>query len=293
MWSYPYYGVPVYGTGYVYPPYWGAVYYPRPPTWGLHVGYNPWTGWRFGVSWSNGFMTVGASWGYGGGAYYRPGGCCGGWYGGGYRRPVVVHHHHGNVNIGNTVNIGNSINRGGRVNSGNQVSHHGARQRPSQPNLYRQGANSARATERMSAGRDLNQARPASGRANDVFADKSGSVARRSGEQWQVRDSGTWKSSGGLQDRPAPGGSRDFGAGDSSRSPGAPSRDFSSQQPSTRPAQGWSAPTSQSISSSGRPSPNIDRSDLNRAAQARQSGMNRQRASPSFGSGFGGGGRRR
>ncbi|MGB5629736.1 MAG: hypothetical protein WBM57_10235, partial [Woeseiaceae bacterium] len=62
MWSYPYYGVPVYGTGWYYPPYYGRYYYPRPPTWGLHVGYNPWTGWNVGVSWSNGFFRMGVIW---------------------------------------------------------------------------------------------------------------------------------------------------------------------------------------------------------------------------------------
>jgi len=29
MWSFPYYGVPVYGTGFYYPPYYGSYYYPR------------------------------------------------------------------------------------------------------------------------------------------------------------------------------------------------------------------------------------------------------------------------
>ena len=55
MWSYPYMGVPVYGTGWRYRPVMGPYYYPRPPTWGFHVGYNPWTGWNFGMSWSNGW----------------------------------------------------------------------------------------------------------------------------------------------------------------------------------------------------------------------------------------------
>ena len=86
MWSYPYYGVPIYGTGWRYPPYYGRWYYPRPPTWGFNVGYNPWTGWNFGMSWSNGFFSFGMSWGGGYGGGYRPWGCCGGWYGGGYRR---------------------------------------------------------------------------------------------------------------------------------------------------------------------------------------------------------------
>ena len=72
MWSYPYYGVPIYGTGWRYPPYYGRWYYPRPPTWGFNVGYNPWTGWNFGMSWSNGFFSFGMSWGGGYGGGYRP-----------------------------------------------------------------------------------------------------------------------------------------------------------------------------------------------------------------------------
>jgi len=83
MWSFPYYGVPVYGTGWYYPPYWGRYYYPRPPTWGLHVGYNPWTGWNFGMSWSNGFMSIGMRWGGGWGGAYRHWVCFGGGDGGG------------------------------------------------------------------------------------------------------------------------------------------------------------------------------------------------------------------
>jgi len=49
MWSFPYYGTVVYGTGYYYRP-WPGIYYPRPVTWGMHVSYNPWTGWGFGMT---------------------------------------------------------------------------------------------------------------------------------------------------------------------------------------------------------------------------------------------------
>ncbi len=47
MWSFPYYGVPVYGTGWHYAPYYGSVYYPRPPTWGFNVGLQPVDGLEF------------------------------------------------------------------------------------------------------------------------------------------------------------------------------------------------------------------------------------------------------
>jgi hypothetical protein len=86
---YTWHGTVVYGTGYVYRPWVSAgVYYPRPVTWGFNVGYNPYTGWSFGVGPSAIFLSYGASWG---GPYYRPpwrplyGGA---WYGpGGYRPP--------------------------------------------------------------------------------------------------------------------------------------------------------------------------------------------------------------
>ena len=125
MWSYPYYGVPVYGTGYYYPPYPGY-YYPRPYTYGFHVGYNPWTGWNFGMSWNVGFMHFGMGWGggyygpYGG--YYRGGyyhGGCGGWYGG-YRPGWGGGYYGGGYRGGhNTVNVG-SVNIGNNVNYGNR-----------------------------------------------------------------------------------------------------------------------------------------------------------------------------
>jgi hypothetical protein len=60
-------GTVVYGTGYYYPPYVGAVWYGPPVTYGAGVGitYTPWTGWTygFGFGWSWGSVTVGWGWG--------------------------------------------------------------------------------------------------------------------------------------------------------------------------------------------------------------------------------------
>ena len=200
MWSFPYYGVPIYGTGWYYPPYYGRYYYPRPPTWGLHVGYNPWTGWNVGVSWSNGFFSFGVS--FGGGWYgpYRPWGCCGGWYGGGYRRPVVINT--GNINIGNNVSVGNRTNvrnrmaRDARIASGN-----------ARPSVYDRPGNRARNANPATARRDLQRARPATGRPNNVYADRDGNVARRTGDGWQARQGGVWG-----QTRPATGARPTTGA---------------------------------------------------------------------------------
>jgi hypothetical protein len=186
MWSYPYYGVPVYGTGWRYPPYWGRYYYPRPPTWGFNVGYNPWTGWNFGMSWSNGFMSFGISWGGGYGGSYRPWGCCGGWYGGGYRGPTIINT--GDINIGNSVNVGNRTQIGNRIDRETNIGSNNRRN-----NIYDRPENRQRNANPREARADLKQARPASNRANDVFADRNGNVARRSGDDWQSRQDGEWK----------------------------------------------------------------------------------------------------
>ncbi|MFK7830343.1 MAG: carbohydrate-binding family V/XII [Congregibacter sp.] len=185
--SYPYYGVPVYGTGWYYPPYWGSFYYPRPPTWGMHVGYNPWTGWNFGVSWSNGFFSMGVSWG---GAW----GCCGGgWYGGGYRRPVVINT--GDINIGNNVNIGNNISVGDRSKISGKLSdgRQSLGDRRGRSNVYDRPENRQRLAD--TGTRDaLKRARPATGTPNNVFADANGNVARRVGDNWETPQKGGWAS---------------------------------------------------------------------------------------------------
>jgi hypothetical protein len=240
LWSFPYYGVPVYGTGWYYPPYWGGIYYPRVPTWGFHVGYNPWTGWTFGLSWSNGFFRVGIGWG----GYYGPRyGCCGGWYGGGYRRPVVINT--GDINIGNNVNIGNRNKIGNQVNISDR-----SRDR----NIYNRPENRARKADTAVARRDLQKARPST-RENNVFADRNGNVARRNNNQWETRDSGSWKSAPSTASRPA-------------------------TQPSTRPA---TRPSTQPSTPASRPAtrPSINQQDLNRSYNARQTGRSREMSSRS------------
>jgi hypothetical protein len=247
LWSFPYYGAPFYGTGYYYRPWWrGPVYYPRPPTWGFHVGYNPWTGWNFGVSWSAGFFRFGVSWS-GGGGYYRPGGsyrpwgCCGGWYGGGYRRPVHVNT--GNINIGNSINVGNRANVANQIRRNTRIDTRAV----TRQNLYNQPATRARVADRATVQREVQRARsarPATGRPNNVYADRSGNVVRPTAGDWEARESGKWQ-------RP------DAGTA-------------AARTPTTRPA-----------TPATRPAPRqIDRSQLNRDRSARQRGMQRERARP-------------
>jgi hypothetical protein len=242
MWSFPYYGVPVYGTGWYYPPYSGRYYYPRPPTWGFNVGYNPWTGWNYGVSWSNGFFSFGVSWGGGWDGPYRPWGCCGGWYGGGYRRPPVVINNTGNINIGNNISVGD------RTRVENRIGNAALDRAEQRDNLYNRPANRLRNADRAEATRTLKQARPAGKRPNDVYADRNGNVARHTKEGWEQRDNGRWQSQPDTRDiqRPA--------------SKPAPTL------PATRPATTGRQP--------------LDQSGLNRARAARQTGASREMARP-------------
>lgn len=194
MWSFPYYGVPVYGTGWLYPPYRGPYYYPRPPTWGFNVGYNPWTGWNFGVSWSNGFFSMGVSFG-GGYNYYRPH-YGGGWYGGGYRGPTIINT--GDINIGNTVNVGNRTNIGNKLSSNSREINRNSLTRS---NLYNLPENKTRKADRATVKRDFQQAKSSRDRTNNVFADRDGSIARVDNDKWQTRQGGSWNDDPGLNKR--------------------------------------------------------------------------------------------
>ena len=82
-------GVVVYGTGYVYTPWIGSVWYGPPVTYGygVNMAYTPWTGWAFAFGVGCGFA-MGAAWcGYGWGyAGWGWGAACGGFYGGYGRR---------------------------------------------------------------------------------------------------------------------------------------------------------------------------------------------------------------
>jgi hypothetical protein len=255
LWSFPYYGVPVYGTGWRYPPYYGRWYYPRPPTWGFNVGYNPWTGWNFGLSWSNGFFSFGMSWGGGYGGAYRPWGCCGGWYGGGYRGPVVINT--GDINIGNNVNIGNRAEISNRIGNNPQI---GNRLQDSRQNIYNRPENRTRNADRTAAARDLKKARPATGRANNVYADRSGEVARRDGDRWQTRENGAWKDAAPAQTPAARPAAR----------PSEPAT-----RPATRPSQPATRPATRPTSR-----PPLNTHDLNRSHSARQMGHSREMARP-------------
>jgi hypothetical protein len=286
LWSYAHYGVPVYGTGWYYRPYYGRWYYPRPPTWGFNVGYNPWTGWNFGLSWSSGFFNFGMSWGGGYGGAYRPWGCCGGWYGGGYRGPTFVNN--GTINIGNNVSVGNRRDVVNRVGKDNRM----ARMDRSK-NLYNRPENLARKADRSAVRRDLSKARPATGKMNNIYADKSGQVVRPNGDKWQTRENGQWQDAadrvGVAANRPAARPAERPQQPVARPAPRPESRPIArpAPRPALRPVTRPARRPSPAIRPMSRPmtrpaTGSLHPRDLNRAAMARQRGhlSNRSRLAP-------------
>jgi hypothetical protein len=297
VWSYPWYGCPVYGTGWYYPPYWGAAYYPRPATFGMHVSYNPYTGWGMGFTYSNGFLTIGVGFGGGYGGYYRPGYPVGAYYRppayyppGGYRRPYYEGQRPGSPRPTPYTDAGR---RAAAANAGY-----------ANRNLY----NEARAGGRVAsadsqAAARLQQAdRPGTG-PNNVYADRNGNVYRRTDQGWETREQSEWRSAGGAT---AGGQTRSSGAGSPGQTSGSGSQQgalraspaeqgagrASPTAPSTArtsPSQGAARPSASELGST-RPSAQQAPADLGRDYQARQYGASRSaaRSMPR-----GGGGRRR
>ena len=278
---YPYYGTVVYGTGFYYPPYVSpVVYYPRPVTYGMHVTYNPYTGWGFGVTASNGFMTVGIHFG---GSYYR-GPCCyggGGWYGyGGYRPPPPYYRPPGYGPPGYRPPGYRPPPPGYRPPAYRPPAG-GARPTPyagTRPaNLYADAGNKGRVTQGTggsAAGRPSTMP-AASTRPNNVYADKSGNVYRQN-------TAGTFDQRQGNGWTPSPSAG---GAGAAQR----PSTGTTA--PTQRPSTGARTPAQRPTTAAPSTS-----QQLNRDAQARQRGSQMSAPSRSGGGGgarSGGGGRRR
>ena len=178
MGCYVYGATIVYGTGFYYHPWYGAVYYPRPVTWGFGFHYNPWTGWSMTVGVSYGFMHVGIYFGHG----YAYRGC---WFGPPYYRPPYYRHpHHGGGYYGGHNNV--IINTGDiNINTRNNI--YNNRAGVSTKDVKRSPSNS-------SPNNKIN-AKPSTG-ANNVFADKNGSVYQKDNKGgWNQRDNNTnsWK----------------------------------------------------------------------------------------------------
>lgn len=154
--SYPYSGVVVYGTGYLYQPWYGNYYYPRPVTFGFGVHWNPWTGWGFHVGFRFGWI----GWGF---HPFR-----GRWGPRGYRHGYRHGYHRGH-------------HRGYRsgARSGYRAGYR-AGQRNSNRNVYNNRSNGVKSSskQRSQTGKASNKSR-ASSKSNNMYADKSGNVHQR------------------------------------------------------------------------------------------------------------------
>jgi hypothetical protein len=168
--TYVYHTTIVYGTGYYWPAWYGTYYYPRPATWGFHVRWNPWRGWGFGFSYGAGPFRFGI--GFGG--WHR-----GGWWGPGRHRGYRRGYRHGY--------------RRGR-NAGYRAGYRSGSRNASRNNLYSNKSNQARTAAPSKTGANRSQARTASKRANNVYADKNGNVHRKTDQGWQQRTSKGWQS---------------------------------------------------------------------------------------------------
>ncbi len=223
--------VVVFGTGFYYRPWYGAVYYPRPCTWGFAFCYNPWTGWSMGVGYNVGFLHVGfhfgPSYGYGGGwfgppmyrpPYYRPHYGGGGYYGhrpGGNNINININNNHNNIyrpgnnnsnrpgvsnRPGNNNRPGSSYkpNRPGNNNGTNNIGGN----RPGNNNNNGIGGGNRPGNNNGIGGGNRpgnNIAKPGAGN-NNVFGDKDGNVFQRDkNNNVNQRDnkSNSWKPGGG------------------------------------------------------------------------------------------------
>ena len=256
VYSYPWYGVPIYGTGWYYPPYVTPyAYYPRPVTYGMHVSYNPWTGWGFGFTASNGFMTIGVGFGgmyggYYGRGYYPPCGYRPPYYGGypGYGRPGYPGYGRpggpgGPGGIGGPGRPGGPGGPGGIGGPGGPGKPGGPSTLPAggaggaggarpstmpSNNLYNNGGNKDRnAPSTMQRGGNAQVADRTAKGPNNVYGDRNGNVQRQTSQGWQSRTNGSWSNSPsqGSLNRDAQarqrGASSSYGGGRSSSGGGA------------------------------------------------------------------------
>ncbi|HSG01452.1 MAG TPA: hypothetical protein VLA20_09985, partial [Vicinamibacterales bacterium] len=277
--SYWSHGCVVWGTGWHYYPWYGPHYYPYPWTWGLHMAYNPWTGWGVGVSWTNGPFRVTVSWRSG--PYYRPP-YYGGWYGpGGYRPPYRPYPPPGYRPPGDRPSP--------TPLPATRPAAPGARPAPApmpaRPGIYDKPGVSDRMAPGAAPG---NRVRPTpSQMPNNVFTDPSGNIYQRTPNGgWEQRQGGQWRPAEGL-DRPV---------GPTAR-PSTPSAGTPAQQPRAgQLPSGRSGSTPTVRPATPRPSqPTVrpptggaTRPQLERDSRARQRGTTRSRSAPPRAGGRGG-----
>jgi hypothetical protein len=253
---YPYYGTVVYGTGFYYPPYIGAVAcYPYPATFGVHVGFSPWTGFSVGVSWGTPFFSVGVHFG-GYGRFYGPVG-----YRAPYRPPYGYRPPYAGYR---------PAYRGGYPGSrGGYPAYRPA----AANNLYNRPQNVARNAPSSVASRQ--QPSIAAGQ-NNVYGDRSGNVYRQSqGGGWEKNTAGGWQQAGaqprqggaGATASSTPSGAAPAGLGGdaAARSRGAGGRTGAAVAPGDSAAAAAAAGGSRFASTRGGPAAAVEADPVGRA----------------------------
>lgn len=216
--SYIYGGALVYGTGWVYPPWFGSVFIPRPVTWGFGASFNFAGGaWGFAVGAGWGVSSFGCSWNSG-------------WWGvGNYRWNNWNFNNSWNQQVNITRNVTNITNN----TTINRTTNNLYRNHPDR--LTASERQRLEANERHLAQRDdhlqheIDRDRNRTGEAaqeqrdrdeqqrrrdearqqadrrklddpaprNDTYADRDGNVYRHDGRGWQQRDGDQWRDAGG------------------------------------------------------------------------------------------------
>jgi hypothetical protein len=182
---YAFNGAVVFGTGYYYPAWHGAYYYPRPATWGFSAHYNSFTGnWGFNVAAAGprGWVDFG---------YYHGKYISGGWIAGGgwWGHGGFVNFHPNVVYSGNRLAVNNQFNIYNRQNNiGRNVVSPNRIDRPGGV----PGEGIRRPTGEPVGPRTAGQGGAGTRLNNDIFADRNGNVLRRTPEGWQQRTSNGW-----------------------------------------------------------------------------------------------------
>jgi hypothetical protein len=185
----------VYGTGWIYSPFYGSYYYPRPYTYGFHMHYNPWYGWSMGFSMSRGWFRYSF-----GERMHRHGG----WWGPTNYRPSYhprFDHYYGSsrpvYQRGNTPIVNN--NRTNIYNKRTDGSTKPVRQpyNPAQPGAGGRTTNQQPPSERTKPGvtKGSNEIKPAdrtTGTKNNIFTDKKGNVYKNNNGEWQKNNGKEW-----------------------------------------------------------------------------------------------------
>jgi hypothetical protein len=206
--AYPYYGVPVYGTGWHYPPYVGAVYYPHPVTYGVAVSYNPYTGYGMGTTFGAGFLAfgIGVAIGSSSRGYYPAGG---------YRAcyNCTVNGRRGVVAPEAGIRSTSAIRRAGKSAAGRSGGDRAAQQLRTRISTTARRTRGARPTARRVSKHRVNWARTERRRLEQRVRRSHGNVHRRTNSGWESRQGNNWsRDRAGSNYGSRGGGNREYGA---------------------------------------------------------------------------------